>query len=55
MARQCACHDTHTLTIGARLRCIGLCNQVKRVILLGLGLDGYRLVATRILGGVHHE
>jgi len=28
---------------------------MKRAILLGLELDGYRLVATPILGGVHHE
>jgi len=28
---------------------------MKRAILLGLELDGYRLVATPIVGGVHHE
>jgi len=33
----------------------GLCNQMKRATLLGLELDGYRPVATPILGGVHHE
>jgi len=28
---------------------------MKRAILVGLELDGYRLGATKILGGVHHE
>ena len=49
------CLDTHTLTICARLWCMGLCNQMKRAILLGLELDGYRLVATPISDGVYHE
>jgi len=28
---------------------------MKRAILLGLELDGYRLVATPMMIGVHHE